>query len=44
MFRTICQFKKKTPIEDNWRLLAFVTSTIQIPNHFMQDLKKLAYF
>jgi hypothetical protein len=21
-----------------------VSSTIQIPNHFMQDLKKLAYF
>lgn len=31
-------------IDFNWRHLAVVTSTIQITNHFMQDLKKLAYF
>jgi len=32
------------PIEDNWRHLAVVTVTEQFTNHFMNDLKKLAYF
>ncbi|SFD97877.1 hypothetical protein SAMN05216297_11711 [Flavobacterium phragmitis] len=36
--------KKKAPIEDNWRHLVFVTLNEQFTNHFMNDLKKLAYF
>lgn len=32
------------PIVFNWRHLAVVTLTEQFTNHFMNDLKKLAYF
>jgi hypothetical protein len=32
------------PIVFNWRHLAVVTSTTQFHEHFIQDLKKLAYF
>ena len=34
---------KKAPIEDNWRLLAVVTSTGQISINLMEDLKRLTY-
>lgn len=33
-----------TPIVFNWRHLAVVTSTLQNPKHFMEDLKRLAYW
>jgi hypothetical protein len=32
------------PIVFNWRHLDVVNLTAQFTNHFMQDLKKLAYF
>ena len=36
---------KKNGTKDDFYLLSrVVTPSIQIPNHFMQDLKKLAYF
>lgn len=35
---------KKLPIEDNWCLYPLVTSTGQISIHFMENLKRLAFY
>lgn len=44
VFLLISKIIKKAPIVFNWRLLAVVTHKGQISNHFMADLKKLAYY